>query len=47
MEAMMKLCKQLLEGFNTAGRADKINKVLSPAEKPRRYANGELAPKVA
>src|SRR5947199_341341 len=47
MEAMAKLCKQRLEEFNTAGQASKIRKVLSPAEMAKRYAKGELDPKVA
>ena len=47
MEAMAKLCKQRLQEFNTAGQASKIKKVLPPSEMARRYAKGELAPKVA
>lgn len=47
MEAMTKLCRQRLEEFNTAGQASKIKKVLSPSEMARRYAKGELAPKIA
>jgi fructose-bisphosphate aldolase class II len=47
MEAMSKLCKQRLEEFNTAGQASKITKVVPPAEMARRYAKGELAPKIA
>jgi fructose-bisphosphate aldolase, class II len=47
MEAMTRLCKQRLEEFNTAGQASKIKKVLPPAEMARRYASGELAPKIA
>ena len=47
MEAMAKLCKQRLQEFNTAGQASKIKKALSPAEMAKRYARGELDPKVA
>jgi fructose-bisphosphate aldolase class II len=47
MEAMAKLCKRRLEEFNTAGQASKVKKVLPPSEMARRYAKGELAPKVA
>ena len=46
-EAMTKLCKQRLQEFNTAGQAAKIKRVLTTAEMARRYAKGELAPKVA
>src|SRR5216684_851774 len=47
MEAMVKLCKQRLQEFNTAGQASKIKKVLTTAEMAKRYAKGELAPKIA
>ena len=47
MEAMGKLCKQRFEEFDTAGQAGKIKKVLPPAEMAKRYASGELAPKIA
>src|SRR6266436_1119408 len=47
MEAMSKLCKQRLQEFNTAGQASKIKKVLTTAEMAKRYAKGELDPKVA
>jgi fructose-bisphosphate aldolase class II len=47
MEAMTSLCKLRLQEFNTAGQAGKINKVLPPSEMAKRYASGELAPKVA
>jgi fructose-bisphosphate aldolase class II len=47
MEAMVKLCKQRLQEFNTAGQASKIRKVLSTAEMARRYVKGELDPKIA
>jgi fructose-bisphosphate aldolase, class II len=47
MEAMAKLCKQRLQEFNTAGQASKIKKVLTPAEMAKRYAKGELDPKIA
>ena len=47
MEAMTKLCKQRLEEFNTAGKASKVKKVLPPSEMAKRYAKGELTPKIA
>jgi fructose-bisphosphate aldolase, class II len=47
MEAMTRLCKQRLEEFNTAGQASKIKKVLTTAEMAKRYAKGELNPRVA
>jgi fructose-bisphosphate aldolase class II len=47
MEAMTKLCKQRLQEFNTAGQASKIKKVLTTADMAKRYAKGELDPKVA
>ena len=47
MEAMTRLCKQRLQEFNTAGQASKIKKVLTTAEMAKRYAKGELDPKVA
>ncbi|RYE51957.1 MAG: fructose-1,6-bisphosphate aldolase, partial [Rhizobiaceae bacterium] len=47
MEAMVKLCKQRLQEFNTAGKASKIKQVLPPSEMAKRYAKGELAPKIA
>ena len=47
MDAMVKLCKQRLQEFNTAGQASKIKKVLTTAEMAKRYAKGELAPKIA
>lgn len=47
MEAMTRLCKQRLQEFNTAGQASKIKKVLTTAEMARRYAKGELDPRVA
>jgi fructose-bisphosphate aldolase class II len=47
MEAMVKLCKQRLQEFNAAGQAAKIKKVLTTAEMAKRYAAGELAPKIA
>jgi fructose-bisphosphate aldolase class II len=45
MEAMVKLCKQRLEEFATAGKASKIKRVLTTAEMAKRYASGELEPK--
>jgi fructose-bisphosphate aldolase class II len=47
MEAIAKLCKQRLQEFNSAGQASKIKMVLTPAEMAKRYAKGELDPKVA
>jgi fructose-bisphosphate aldolase class II len=47
MEAMTKLCKQRLQEFNTAGQASKIKKVLTTSEMAKRYAKGELDPKIA
>jgi len=47
MEAMAKLCKQRLQEFNTAGQASKIKKVLTTADMAKRYAKGDLDPKVA
>src|SRR5580700_3537275 len=47
MEAMTKLCKQRLQEFNTAGQASKIKTVLTTAEMAKRYAKGDLDPKVA
>ncbi len=45
-EAMAKLCKERLEAFNTAGQASKIKKVHTLAEMAKRYAAGELDPKI-
>jgi fructose-bisphosphate aldolase class II len=47
MEAMVKLCKQRLQEFNTAGQASKFKTVLTTADMAKRYASGELAAKVA
>ena len=47
MEAMTKLCKQRLQEFGTAGQASKIKRVLTTAEMAKRYAKGELDPKIA
>jgi fructose-bisphosphate aldolase class II len=47
MEAMTRLCKQRLEEFNTAGQASKFKRVLTTAEMAKRYAKGELDPKIA
>jgi fructose-bisphosphate aldolase class II len=47
MEAMVKLCKQRLQEFNTAGQAGKFKKILTPADMAKRYASGELAAKIA
>jgi fructose-bisphosphate aldolase class II len=45
-DAMTKLCKERLEAFNTAGQASKIKKVITLAEMAKRYASGELDPKI-
>jgi fructose-bisphosphate aldolase class II len=47
MEAMVKLCKQRLQEFNTAGQASKFKKVLTTAEMAMRYTKGELDPQIA
>jgi fructose-bisphosphate aldolase class II len=47
MEAMTKVCKQRFEEFETAGKAAKIKRVLTTAEMAKRYAKGELDPKIA
>jgi fructose-bisphosphate aldolase class II len=44
-DAMVKLCKQRLEEFGTAGQASKIKRVFTLAEMAKRYASGELDPK--
>ena len=46
MEAMTKLCKQRLQEFNTAGQAAKFKRIVPMPEMARRYASGELAPKI-
>ena len=46
MEAMTKLCKQRLEEFNTAGKASKIGKIITLSDMAKRYAKGELKPKI-
>ena len=45
-DAMQKICKLRMQEFNTAGQASKIKRVFSLAEMAKRYASGELAPKV-
>jgi fructose-bisphosphate aldolase class II len=45
IEAMVKLCKQRLEEFGTAGKASKIKRVIPLADMAKRYAKGELDPK--
>jgi fructose-bisphosphate aldolase class II len=45
VEAMVRLCKQRLEEFGTAGQASKIKRVIPLAEMAKRYAKGELDPK--
>ena len=47
MDAMVKLCSMRFNGFDTAGQASKINKVISIAEMAKRYAKGELKQKFA
>jgi fructose-bisphosphate aldolase, class II len=44
---MSALCKQRLQEFNTAGQASKIKRIATPAEMAKRYAKGELDPKIA
>ena len=46
-DAMTKLVKQRLQEFGTAGQAGKIKKVFSLADMAKRYAAGEMDPKVA
>jgi len=46
MQAMQKICKERYEAFGTAGQASKI-KVLPAAEMAKRYAKGELDPKIS
>ena len=46
LAAMEKLCRDRYEQFETAGKASKI-KPISVADMARRYASGELDPKVA
>jgi fructose-bisphosphate aldolase class II len=45
MEAMRAVCRQRFEEFGAAGRASQI-RPLSTAQMARRYAAGELAPKI-
>lgn len=45
MDAITKLCKQRLEEFGTAGHASKI-KVITMADMAKRYASGQLDPKI-
>jgi len=45
MDAITKLCKQRLEEFGTAGHASKI-KVITMADMAKRYAAGQLDPKI-
>ena len=46
MDAMAKLCKQRFEEFGAAGYASKI-KPIPLADMAKRYASGELDPKIA
>jgi fructose-bisphosphate aldolase class II len=46
MEAMRNLCRQRFEEFGAAGQAHKI-RPLSCASMAKRYAAGELTPKLA
>ena len=46
MEAMRAVCRARFEEFGAAGHADKI-KPMSMAKMAKRYASGELSPKVA
>tara|TARA_R110002020_G_scaffold70549_2_gene183123 strand:- start:4235 stop:4855 length:621 start_codon:yes stop_codon:yes gene_type:complete len=45
MDAITKLCKQRLEEFGTAGHASRI-KVITMADMAKRYASGQLDPKI-
>jgi fructose-bisphosphate aldolase class II len=45
MQAMQKICKDRYEAFGTAGQASKI-KTIPAAEMAKRYAKGELDPKI-
>jgi fructose-bisphosphate aldolase class II len=47
MDAMVKLCTQRLQEFNTAGQASKFKRVLTTAEMAVRYTKGELDPQIA
>ncbi len=44
MEGMVKICKQRLEQFGTAGNAPKIGKIIPLAEMAKRYVAGKLDP---
>jgi fructose-bisphosphate aldolase class II len=46
MAAMQKVCKQRYEEFGAAGNASKI-KPIALADMAKRYASGELDPKLA
>ena len=46
IEAMKELCVERYEKFGTAGQADKI-KIIPLAEMAKKYASGELDPKIA
>ena len=46
-DAMIKLCRQRLEEFGTAGKASLIKKVVPVADMAKRYASGSLDPKFA
>ncbi len=45
IQAMQKVCKDRYEAFGTAGKASKI-KPIPLAEMAKRYAKGELDPKI-
>jgi fructose-bisphosphate aldolase class II len=45
MDAMAKVCRERFEAFGTAGHASRI-KVIPMAEMAKRYANGQLDPKL-
>ena len=47
MEAMVKLCRQRMQEFNTAGQAGKIKKVIPVAEMAKLYKEGKLKQKFA
>jgi fructose-bisphosphate aldolase class II len=46
IQAMQKICKDRYEAFGTAGQASKI-KIVPISEMAKRYAKGELDPKIA
>ena len=47
MDAIARRCEQRPAAFYVTGQASKIRRVLTRAEMAKRYAKGELDPKVA